>query len=228
MKAKSICINSRFKNTDRTNISTWNARWYSLIFSKYNMSDRLPSFEYSQEILHDTTPTQNPDCLQRDADQNWKLVYVNQGHSRGHWAMPAALRSSPLARMNRILLKWKLIFISLYNSLVFCFQKNSFQTTYNSQRIGECSPAVEWLHSAHLWRCWATWKFAFLTSKHVTSLWSMVHLNECETFLRKFCLFFACFKDLLFDLSNETSLQAFKYILKWNMKLYTTFQESLK
>lgn len=193
MKAKSIYINSRFKNTDRTNISIWNARWYCLIFSKYNMSDRLPSFEYSQEILHDTTLTQNPDCLQRDADQNWKLVYVNQGHSQGHWATPAALRSSPLARMNRILLKWKLIFISLYNSLVFCFQTNSFQTTYNSQRIGECSPAVEWLHSAHLWRCWATWNSLHLLCQNTRppcGPWSIsMTVKFSQKILFVFCLF---------------------------------------
>lgn len=55
----------------------------SLIFSKYNMSDRLPSFEYSQEILHDTTPTQNPDYLQTDADQNQKLGVCKSGMQSG-------------------------------------------------------------------------------------------------------------------------------------------------
>lgn len=35
------------------------------------MSDRLPSFKYSHEILHDTTPTQDPTCLQTEMEDRY-------------------------------------------------------------------------------------------------------------------------------------------------------------
>ena len=48
------------------------------------MSGRLPSFKYSQEILHDTTPTQKPNYLQTDAEENGRQVYANQRGGQGH------------------------------------------------------------------------------------------------------------------------------------------------
>lgn len=129
---------------------------------------------------------------------------------------------------NKTLFKWKLIFMSLCNSLFSVSKLTLFKSPAISRGQGNVllqqnnftGPCVDRLNHLE--------QFSFLCQNTYTT--SLCSISTCmKTFLRNnFCLFLACPKDLMFDLSSEISLQAFKIYSEVKYEIIYNFHEYLK